>query len=89
MSEKRNNVELYHESLEKVDGGLHINNLVVDTGMDELEVKKMPAGGKTFTVKSAIATGETIAVPVDTDGNQKKTGKRLTNIVFSKEGTSI
>ena len=42
MSEKRNNVELYDESLEKVDGGLQINNLVADAGKENLEVKKMP-----------------------------------------------
>ena len=47
MSEKRNNVELYDESLEKVDGGLQINNLVADAGNKELEVKKMPTGGRT------------------------------------------
>lgn len=89
MSEKRNNVELYDESLEKVDGGLQINNLVADAGKKELEVKKMPTGGRTFTVKSALATGETIAVPMDTDAKENKTGKRLPKIVFNKEGTSI
>ena len=41
MSEKRNNVELYDESLEKVDGGLQINNLVADAGNKELEVKRV------------------------------------------------
>ena len=55
----------------------------------ELEVKKMPTGGRTFTVKSALATGETIAVPMDTDAKENKTGKRLPKIVFNKEGTSI
>ncbi len=89
MSEKRNNVELYDESLEKVDGGLQTNNLVADAGNKELEVKKMPTGGRTFTVKSALATGETIAVPMDTDAKENKTGKRLPKIVFNKEGTSI
>ena len=87
MSEKRNNVELYDESLEKVDGGLQINNLVADAGKENLEVKKMPTGGRTFTVKSALAAfcgllGYDVA-------KEKKTGKRLPKIVFSKEGTSI
>ena len=89
MAEKRNNVELYDESLEKVDGGLRMNNLVADAGNKELEVKKMPTGGRTFTVKSALATGETIAAPMDTDAKENKTGKRLPKIVFNKEGTSI
>ena len=89
MSEKRNNVELYDESLEKVDGGLQINNLVADAGKENLEVKKMPTGGRTFTVKSTLTTDETSAEPIDTDAKEEKKKKRKKKIVFSKEGTSI
>lgn len=82
-------VELVEEKLDKVDGGLKVDNLVLDNKSKRSAAKKMPTDGKTFTVKSALATGETIAVPMDTQNDEKETGKRIPKVVFREKGTSI
>ncbi len=90
MSEEKrvNAVELGMETLDNVDGGLAIDYLVQNNKKHQ-QVKKMPKEARSYTVKSAIATGETIAVPMNTDEEEQKEKKRIPKIVFRDSGTAI
>lgn len=81
--------ELNAESLEKVDGGFKLNDLI--QGFDnEPKAETLPTGGRSFKIESAIATGEKIAdqTPMRSE-TVKKTGKKIPKIIFRDKGKSI
>ena len=95
MSDKKvlNEKEINEEILDKVDGGIAMNDLLMSKDRKSMNVETLPTGGRTFKIERAIATGEQIrpaASMMDTDkGSADRTGKRIPRIVFADKGTSV
>lgn len=95
MSDKKvlNAKEINEEILEKVDGGVAMNDLLMNRDRKSMNVETLPTGGRTFTIESAIATGEQIrpsASKMDTsDESAVAAKKRIPRIVFADKGTSV